>query len=105
MQIAELEDGESIKRLWKIGPCNVVVSQADLGGVSQAPPIQPRHFQNRPNQDMRRREVLQVKESQSLAEDLRFMVFLNSKTLSCMETPETAFEQSQDSSSSINIIG
>jgi hypothetical protein len=45
---------------------------------------------------MRGREVLQVKESQSLAEDLRFMVFLNSKTLPCMETPETAFEQSQD---------
>ena len=26
VQIAELEDGESIERLWKIGPCNVPAS-------------------------------------------------------------------------------
>jgi hypothetical protein len=30
------------------------------------------------------------------------MVLLNSKTLSCMKTPETAFEQSQDFAAPLN---
>ena len=42
---------------------------------------------------MRQRRVLEVKEVQTLAEDLRLVILLDAEALARMETPETLLER------------
>ena len=93
MQVAELKDGEAVEHLRQLRRGDAVVSERDLGGVVDAPPIEAGGHEDRPNEKMRRREVLDMKEVQSLAEDLRLVVLLDAQTLPRVQPSEALLKR------------
>jgi hypothetical protein len=62
---------------------------AALCRIADAAPIKTRGHQHRADQGMRRGEILDVKEVDAVAEDLRLVVLLDAETLPRIAAPET----------------
>src|SRR5215831_12423602 len=92
VQIAELKDGEAVKGGRQSAERDAVMPELDAGGVADAPPIEARRHQGRADQGVRQGQVLDVKEVQPLAEDLRFVILLDAETLPCLAPPKTLLQ-------------
>lgn len=89
MQIAQLEDGEAVERRRQTAECNAVVPELDASRIVDASPIEARHQQTGADQGTRQRQVLDVKEVETMAENLRLVVLLDAETLPRLAPPET----------------
>jgi hypothetical protein len=69
------------------------VGHADLLGISEPAPVQPRHYEDGANQSVRWREILNMKEVEALAKDLSLVLSLDAEPLSGMHAPEALFER------------
>jgi hypothetical protein len=58
--------------------------ERDLRRVAETSPIEARRHQNPADQGVRGGEILNVKEVDALAEDLRLVVLLDAETLACI---------------------
>ena len=88
VQIAQLEDGEAVERRRQSTERDAVMPELDASGVIDATPIKPGHQQTGADQGTRQRQVLNVKEVEAMAENLRLMVLLDAETLPRLAPPE-----------------
>lgn len=95
MDIADVEDGEAVKRRRQLSRDDAVVLELDLRRIAQAPPIKSGEHQSAADQRMRQRGVFEVKKIQPLAEDLCLVVLLDAEALPRMQAPETFLERAQ----------
>ena len=95
MHIADVEDGEAVKRRRQLARNDAIVLKLDLRRIAQAAPIKSGEHQSAADQRMRQRGVFEVKKVQPLAEDLRLVVLLDAEALPRMQAPETSFERGQ----------
>ena len=92
MEVAELKDGEAVEGRGQTGQRNRVVPYLDLCRITEAPPIKARCHEDGADQDMRQGQILDVKEVQALAEDLRLVILFDSDTLTRMAPAEALLE-------------
>ena len=96
MKVAQLQDGEAIEGFGQMGRCDAIVPDLDLCRVAGAAPIKTRSHQRGAHQGMRQGEVLDVKEVDALAEDLRLVVRLDAEALARIAPAESLFQKFQD---------
>ena len=84
MHVTEVEDGEAVERRWKFGPSHIVVSNLNVFGVPASAPVESCQLERVSNHGMDRIPVLDVKEVDSMAKDMRLVVLLDPKPLSSM---------------------
>ena len=71
---------------------NGIVPYADLCRIAYASLIEARRHEHSGDQDMRQRQILEVKKVYALAEDLRLMVFFELEAIPRVLPPETLFK-------------
>ena len=96
MKVAELNYGESVEGLRQVWRLNAIVPYVDLCRVANASPIEARRHEEGPDQDMRKSQILEVKEVHALAENLRLMILLDRKAIPRVLPPETLFKDCQN---------
>jgi hypothetical protein len=64
--------------------------------IANASPIEASRHEDGADQDMRQRQILDVKKVDALAEDLRLMVLLDAKALPRVPPPETLLKDCQN---------
>jgi hypothetical protein len=96
MKVAELNDGEPVESFRQERRLNAIVPYADLCRIVDASLIEARRHEYSADQDIRQRQILEVKEVYALAEDLRLMVLLDPEALPRVLSPETLFKDCQN---------
>ncbi len=81
VDVAELQYSEAVEGLGQTGDDYLVASDADGGRVSLAAAIQPNYLQRQAHQGVHRVPVLDVEEVTSPAEDLGYVLALDSLAL------------------------
>src|SRR5262245_6928603 len=76
-----MQNLKAVEGPWKAAQDNLVLLNPELGGVSPSPPIESRQPKRPSYENGRKREILDMEEVQALAEDLRFMIRLDSEPL------------------------
>ncbi len=96
VEITDVQQGEAIECGRQICKRQTVTANLDALGIAPAPPVQSRQLQRAADQRMSRAPVLDMEKGQSLAEDLRLMIHLDTEPLPGMEMPETPFQAADD---------
>jgi len=86
MQVAQLENGESVKAGGNLLRNDIVRSESYIGRIPASSPIQSRHHQARLDNEMRPRKIFEMKVVDSLPEDLSLMIGLDANAQSGMES-------------------
>jgi hypothetical protein len=81
-----MENGESVECGRKIGQFHTVVPDLDVVGIPAATPVQSRESEGIANYGMDRIPVLDVKEIDPMAKDMRFIIFFDAEPLSRMRS-------------------
>lgn len=97
MEVADLKHGEAVEGFRHVRRSDDIVSENDLGGVAPPAPIEPAGHQDRANDRVANRQILDVEEVDALPEDLRLVIALDAKALARMTAPEALLELLQDS--------
>jgi hypothetical protein len=95
VQIAKLQDRETIEGVREFSDPYVVVSHLDMLGILAPAPEQAGHLQRIFNGERRKCRILDVEKIQPLPEHLGFVVFLYAQALPGMETSNTLFKELQ----------
>src|SRR5271157_5217510 len=96
MHVADVKDGEAIKRWRQPLEPDIVMPDDNALRVPPSAPIESGQLQRVANERMDRIPVLDVKEVDALAEDLRLVVRLDSKSQSRVQRSETLLQFQQD---------
>jgi hypothetical protein len=96
MKVAQLKKGEPVESFRQERRLNTIVPYANLCRISEASLIEPRRHEHSADQDMRQRQILEVKEVYALAEDLRLMLILDPEAVPRVPPPETLFKDCQN---------
>src|SRR5581483_8557627 len=94
--IADVKDGESIKQRWQSGTSDVVGPQHDVLGIPATTPVQTAELQRGPDDGVNRVPVLDMKEIEALAENLRFVVGLDAQPLAGMQLSEPLLQSGEE---------
>jgi len=81
VQIAQLQQGETVERFGQFGNDYLVVMDLDGGGVTQTPAVQPQAAQSQADKRANRVPVLDVEESPASTENLRGVIGLDAEPL------------------------
>ncbi|MGC1178436.1 MAG: hypothetical protein WA884_05300, partial [Methyloceanibacter sp.] len=96
MKVTELNDGEPVEGLRQVRRLNAIVPYVDLCRIANASPIEARRHEDSADQNMRQRQIPDVKEVYALAEDLRLMVLLDPEALPRVTPPESLLKDCQN---------
>ena len=96
MKIAKLNNGEPVESFRQERRLNTIVPYADLCRIADASLIEARRHEYGADQDMRQRQILEVKEVHALAENLRLMLFLNPEAVARVLPSQTLFKDCQN---------
>jgi hypothetical protein len=78
MHVTDVQYGEAVERSRQLSEADLVVPDENTFSVPTPAPVETGQFQGSSNDRMDRIPVLNVKEVETLAKDLRFMVRLDS---------------------------
>src|SRR4029078_7673313 len=96
MKIAQLKKGEPVESFRQERRLNMIVPYANLCRITEASLIESRRHEHSTNEDMRQRQILEVKEVYALAEHLRLMLFLDPEAVPRVPPPQTLFKDCQN---------
>ena len=96
MHVAYVQYGEILKRRRQLFKPDVIVPDENALCISARALIETGQFKRDTNDCISRVPVLDVKEVEALAEELRFMVRLDSQSLPRVQPPETFLQFKQD---------
>ena len=83
-----MQDGETVERFWQPSATDVVVSKPHIPSIALASPIKPGDPQQCPDHGVDRVPVLDVKEIEALAKDLRLVRGLDTEALARMQASQ-----------------
>src|SRR5437660_12703436 len=96
MQVADVKYGEAIEQRRQFLEPDVIVPEHHAFGIPFAPPVETDEHQRDADQGMDRIPILDVKESQALAEGLRFVIGLDPQPLLRMHRSATLLQLRQN---------
>ena len=96
MQIADVQDRETVELSGEAFREHLIGANPDLGGIGVPAPVCPRQAEDRRDERVRYRQVLDVEEGQSPSEGTRFMVLLDAKPLTGVDLAQTNFQRMCD---------
>ncbi len=92
VQIAQMQDGESIESIRQTQEAHSVAPQLHLARVFPPPPIGPGDAQHHFDRRLHQGHVLYVHKAEPLAERLRLVLALDAETQPCVRAPKSAFK-------------
>ncbi|HUL73276.1 MAG TPA: hypothetical protein VLT86_09245 [Vicinamibacterales bacterium] len=92
MQVADVQDGETVKQRRQIAPGDDIMADLDALGIPEPAPVQTRELQRPPNEGLHGIPVLDMEEVEATAEDARLVISLDPEPLFRMEPSETPLQ-------------